>query len=265
MVPILLKDGLNLMDIKNIGHAIRLAVKDELSRELSFGCVNYKSQGSHKDMDYEDFVISSNVIIKSIEDTNWNEIETFEHLRSRGLVIEEEMFAATGGINTYKGLIFLVIILVYGLIKTKNFDEASFFIREFSKPILNDYKLFKKARDCRNLGIKDVRTFPLSGFEEIFKLSIDFEKLGMTDEILTLFLISRIDDTTTFARSSLDELRSLQKKALILYEDYCSGVDIGQKLKDLSDYYVDNNISSGGVADIFILTKTIYYLRRLYE
>ncbi|MDK8276773.1 MAG: hypothetical protein QP763_06845 [Peptoniphilus duerdenii] len=54
----------------------------------------------------------------------------------------------------------------------------------------------------------------------------------------------------------MDELRSLQKKVLIFYEDYCAGDDIGQKLKDLSDYYVDNSISSGGVADIFVLTKT---------
>lgn len=123
----------------------------------------------------------------------------------------------------------------------------------------------QKPNHYKKLGIKDVRSFPLSGFKEIFDLSLAYEKEQMTDEILTLILLARIDDTTTFSRSNLKTLRFLQNQALNLYKAHIKGINIDNKLEDLNDYYLKNNISSGGVADIFTLTKTVYYLRRLYE
>lgn len=254
-----------VMDIKNISQAIKLAVDDELSRDLSFGCVNYKSQGSHKDMTYHDFLASSSDICDAIETSDWDRIETFDQLRVMGREIEKKMYESTGGVNTYKGFIFLILILVYGLFKSKSFEEAPIFIKNFSHPLVNDYKKQQKPNHYKKLGIKDVRSFPLSGFKEIFDLSLAYEKEQMTDEILTLILLARIDDTTTLARSNLKTLKFLQNQALNLYKAHLKGINIDNKLEDLNDYYLKNNISSGGVADIFTLTKTIYYLRRLYE
>ena len=85
-----------VMDIKNISQAIKLAVDDELSRYLSFGCVNYKSQGSHKDMTYQDFLTSSSAICDAIETSDWDKIENFDQLRMMGREFEPIMYESTG-------------------------------------------------------------------------------------------------------------------------------------------------------------------------
>ena len=104
------------MDIEIITKAIKLAATEELRREPSFGCVNVHSSGAHDDMAHTDFTNSINVICKELNNTAWDKIDTFDKLRARGIEIEKEMFRDSDGINTYKGFIFLIIILVFGLI-----------------------------------------------------------------------------------------------------------------------------------------------------
>lgn len=253
------------MDIKIITKAIKLAATEELVREPSFGCVNFHSSGAHDDMAHTDFTNSINVICKELNNTAWDQIDTFDKLRARGIEIEKEMFRESDGINTYKGFIFLIIILVFGLIKTNDFAKTPLFIKEFSKPLTLDYENDKNARSYKNLGLKDVRTFPLNGYEDLFNLSLAYNKFNMDDIILTLILIACVDDTTTLARSDIKTLRFLQDWALSIYNSYLRGNNIDKELHLLDGFYLKNKISSGGVADVFTLTKTIYYLREIYE
>lgn len=253
------------MNIFDFTNALKMAVQDELSRKLSFGCVNFSSCGSHPDMTHEDFILSIKAISKGFEETNWNYISDFHDLRKRGLEIEKEMYRTTSGKNTYKGLIFLGIILAYGFVKSDKIDDISHFIREFSKPLISDYKINSKAIYYKNLGLNDVRVYPLTGFKEIFELSKIYYESNLNDLILTIYLIAKVDDTTTVNRSSVKELRFLQKLAQKIYKDYNIGKNVLKQAESLNNYYLKNQITSGGVADIFTLTKTLLYLRRKYE
>lgn len=253
------------MDIFDFNKALKKAVCDELGREFAFGCVNFRSQGSHPDMTHEDFILSIDTITKGFYETNWDNISDFHHLRKRGLTIENEMFSATKGKNTYKGLVFLSIILALGFVKTDKLSRIPDFIKEFSSPLILDYKKSKRAKYYQSLGLRDVRTYPLTGFEEIFDLSTAFDKKKMDDLILTIYLIAKVDDTTTLNRASLRDLRYIQDWAKRIYEDYEDGKDIKEEAANLNEFYLENQITSGGVADIFTLTKTLYYLRRNYE
>ena len=254
-----------ILDIFEFNKALKMAVFDELSREFAFGCVNLKSQGSHPDMTSDDFILSIDTITKAFEETNWEEISDFSDLRKRGLEIEKEMFSATKGKNTYKGLVFLSIILAFAFVKTDKLDQMPKFIKNFSRPLISDYKKSTRANYYKNLGIRDVRSFPLTGFEELFNLSLALNKNNMGDLLLTLYLIGNVDDTTTLNRSSLEDLRYVKGQAKKIYKDYQNGNNIRKEVEKLNNYYLENGISSGGVADIFTLTKTLYYLRRIYE
>ena len=131
--------------------------------------------------------------------------------------------------------------------------------------MIYDYKTNSKAIYYKKLGLKDVRVYPLTGFEEIFKLSKIYSESDMNDLLLTLYLIANVDDTTTVNRSSIKELKFLQERANNIYKDYKTGKNIVKEAESLNHYYLKNQISSGGVADIFTLTKTLLYLRRIYE
>ncbi len=84
------------------------------------GLVDRLGSGAHKDMNYRTFVKSAVALAPF-----WSEqcregfrglspSEAFPHLRARGVRMEEEMFRATGNINTHKGLIFVFSLLLYG-------------------------------------------------------------------------------------------------------------------------------------------------------
>lgn len=253
------------MDIFDFTKALKLAVDDELSRKFSFGCVNYLSQCSHPDMTYKDFIISINTISKEFEEINWNSISNFNDLKIKGYEVEKEMFRQTSGKNTYKGLIFLSIILAYGFVKSDKIDDIPQFIKQISKPLISDYKTKETAIYYNDIGLRDVRFYPLTGFNMIFHLSQNSYTSPIDDLLLTIYLIANVDDTTTLNRSNIRELRFLQRWADTIYTTYNNGENILNQVKELNSYYVKTQISSGGVADIFTLTKTLFYLRRIYE
>lgn len=251
-------------DIKTYCKALKKAVDIELSREKSYGCVSYYSNGSHDDMDYKTILLSIESITNDIIDTNWDKIDNFYDLRNLGLKIENNMFKKTGGINTYKGLIFLQCFLIYAWIKNISWEESKFFIKNLSLPLQNDYLNIKKAILFDKHKVKDIRQIPLSGYKSIFELIDLLEKDGWPVDIISIFLISVIDDTTTIKRSSIKRLRELQNLADQAFKAW--------KSKDLKTYhklshklnqiYLSEKISSGGVADVLTTIMTLRILRR---
>ncbi len=95
----------------------------ELCTTPSFGLVSPYSKGAHQDMDYFTFIDSISVLNKymfqfaqlgyqdkAIGDLDFEAIEI-------GLACEKEMFQKTKGINTHKGLIFVLGTLVVSVAK----------------------------------------------------------------------------------------------------------------------------------------------------
>lgn len=247
------------MDIRRFTRALERAVEDELNRPYSFGCVSKFTNGSHTDMDYGTFKKSIKSITRDIEKINFGQIRDFSSLRKEGLLIEKNMFEKTGGVNTQMGLIFLLLIAGYAYVNKLLFDPEG--LRDFTKDLLADYKNIKNASFYKNLGLKDIRYYPLRGFKDIYSFVKIYQEKNLDDTLLTIYLISKVDDTTSLNRANLKTLRLLQKWAGEIFCSYQQGEDIKTQVEKLNAYYVRKNISSGGVADIFSLTKTIYYLK----
>lgn len=95
----------------------------EVSSTPKPGLVDRNNSGSHKDMDFFTFLDSSAALIPWFRDffcMGWDHAEEpdallFSRLRFAGQKAEQQMFFATGGVNTHKGLIFSFAILCAAL------------------------------------------------------------------------------------------------------------------------------------------------------
>lgn len=231
-------------------------IQRELHRSLAFGCVTEASNGSHNDMTYRHFCQSQESLLKSLRSCPWEEMTSFAFLRRYGCVMEKRMFEATGGVNTHKGLLFLVLFLAHAWTHSTPYDRLSDWVMTLAGPLREDDNYKKRI----HRGIQDVRSLPLTGFREIMTLveEEDWEE----DLSLTLALLERIDDTTTIQRSSLSRLRLLQEEAGKIRREL---KDVHQSVQKqglahaeaLSRYYVSQGISSGGVADCFVITHLL--------
>ena len=90
----------------------------ELSATPKPGLVDRFNSGSHSDMSYETFILSTSAIIPYFSYMAQAGIEygtsseplcnLLPVIRTIGLAAEQRMFSVTGGINTQKGIIFLI-------------------------------------------------------------------------------------------------------------------------------------------------------------
>ena len=95
----------------------------EVSSTPKPGLVDRNNSGSHKDMDFFTFLDSSAALIPWFRDffcMGWDhagepDALLFSRLRFAGQKAEQQMFAATGGVNTHKGLIFSFAVLCAAL------------------------------------------------------------------------------------------------------------------------------------------------------
>lgn len=105
------------MNEKNMKHIASLAQKALLYEAMLYpkpGLVDPISSGAHKDMDIRTFVDSAIALGDAFYDfvaigarnasTDPQKVQKI--LRERGIVAEQEMYRATGGINTHKGIIY---------------------------------------------------------------------------------------------------------------------------------------------------------------
>lgn len=96
------------------------AVVDEIVTAPKPGLVDPLGQGCHEDMTWRTFITSSQAIEPfwkyqaMIGLSGTSPSEALGRLRTTGIAMEKSMFAATSGINTHKGLIFLLSLLLYG-------------------------------------------------------------------------------------------------------------------------------------------------------
>lgn len=105
--------------IKTIGQKALLSLLYEVSASPKPGLVDRFNNGAHKDMDYFTFMAGSaslvnyfcNCVAEGIKYSGQNPEELFRALRGIGIEAEKEMFEATGGVNTQKGLVFSLGII----------------------------------------------------------------------------------------------------------------------------------------------------------
>ncbi len=117
-----------------LGAAAAQACAEEVEIRPKPGLVDPEDPGSHSDMDRWTFHLSGAALAPfwsgqaRIGLEGIASEEALPLLRRRGLEMERAMFEATGGVNTHKGLIFALSLLLYGagrILRSRRPDRAN--------------------------------------------------------------------------------------------------------------------------------------------
>ena len=279
------------MNNKEVAKLATKALLYEVSISPKAGLVSRLSNGSHKDMNFFTFIDSALSLDNYFSEcyiyckkNDFYSPNFFKNLRDLGKKAEKEMYQATDGINTHKGTIFSMGIIISVLASyLKETDEIdlkvlSNKIKNMCSPLLNELentndfstygeKAFKNYHltGARGLALSGYKIVLLDGINKLkeFTKILDFE----TSCILLLFYyISILDDTNIVNRANFETLKEIQILCKNLYEENSKSLSkekIRNEMSKLNDIFIEKNISAGGSADLLILTIFIHFL--IYE
>lgn len=260
----------------------------EVSATPKPGLVDRLNQGAHTDMDFFSFMSSSAALspyfykcsLMGAEFQGGNPEVLFENLRSVGLAAENAMFAATGGINTHKGLIFSLGIICAAAalcyIKTignkpsikEICDTISCMAQGICKREL-DFMIKKSdlthgERIYLKYGVRGIRGEVENGFPTVRSCSMPILTSLMSmnkyprNDILVhtlLHLMTVNEDTNILVRQDKDTLDYVRNYALRVLDAGGMLTPEGkEKVYEMDNDLIKRNISPGGSADLLAVT-----------
>ena len=257
----------------------------EVSTMPSFGLVSPCTMGSHRDMDYYTFIDSSFAIAPYLMDmamigySYHQPKEIFEAIRFIGMESEKAMFHVTKGVNTHKGMIFLLGIIVAATMKAiyeqSDFHCIEHILKEMCANILDDFKdiqdkgeLTHGERLFKEYGFTGVRGEVKSGlpvvFKEVLPTYLESNLRGHALYAQTLLeLMARVEDSTIVHRQDIHKLREIQGKSKEILK--IGGLNSKDGIKvalEFEEECIKANVSPGGSADLLAL---IIFLGEVYN
>ena len=253
-----------------IGRAATLALYDELALSPKPGLVTMTDSGSHTDMDARTFMRSllalRGYFVRIA--TLGAEGAPFEALQRCGIEAEARMLAATGGINTHRGAVFMLGLLCAAAGAAaaggQRVDAAT--LRETLTTRWGD-ALAERARRAptlpggiaaRRYGLRGAAAEAAAGFPVLFEIAVPAMQAararGMSreNELLdTLFSIMAVlDDSNLAHRGGMEGLRHAQRAArAFLAAGGAARQDGVPAARIIADDFVTRRLSPGGAAD----------------
>ncbi|MGL4992346.1 MAG: triphosphoribosyl-dephospho-CoA synthase CitG [Sarcina sp.] len=265
---------------KKLAEFASRAMMYEVSCYPSPGLVSPISNGAHKDMNYYTFLNSIGVLNKYMYDfaivggKEYDLEDLFIKIREVGIRAEADMFRVTNGVNTHKGMIFLmgitISVLAYGIKYEFGFEKIQELIKAMCKGLSNELKLAKTKPESERshgenlyvkynfLGIRGEAEngIPLA-FNEGLNAYESAKDLNPNERILQtlITIMSKCEDSTILHRKDKKSLEFVQNISRCLLEQ--GGIyneETITKLYELNDVFIEKNISPGGSADILAIT-----------
>jgi triphosphoribosyl-dephospho-CoA synthase len=275
----------------------QLAVKSllfEVSATPKPGLVDRRNSGAHKDMDFFSFMASSSVLfhtfyncaLEGVSFNSSNYKELLSRIRPIGITGEEKMFSATNGVNTHKGLIFLMGIISAALgslyierdykgnISTQEICDR---VKEMTEGISdkelqgikNKEKLTYGEKLFLKYGVKGIRGEVESGFRTVLNFGLPVirghlkEGKSCNDVLVhvLLNLMTKTEDSNVLGRhdmSVLNYVKHCAERALKLGGAFTK--EGMQFIRMLDKDFIEKNISPGGAADLLAVTIMFYFL-----
>ena len=131
--------------LERVGWRVRNALLGEVYATPKPGLVDRRDTGAHRDMNYETFLASTEAItpymvrmfVEGMDATAAGHApeEVFRMIRGTGLEAERAMYAATDGVNTHKGMIFTmgIVLAAAGILYARR-EEAAGRLKDEVKP-----------------------------------------------------------------------------------------------------------------------------------
>lgn len=282
----------------HIGLLMQKALFYEVNTSLKPGLVDRLHNGSHKDMGLSTFINSayslSNYFCQCVKeglscDCSKKDLPLlFQKLRSIGKQAEKTMLFATQGINTHKGIIFSGGILCGAIgyyistnsrdISSENFLSSLSEICRYMLPaLLNDYLTLTQNTAKTNgeklyleYKITGIRGEAKEGFPHLFNTGFPLFQAVLKEDftlwqaglITLLHYIAYTEDTNLIIRSDYQLACKIQKdlQKFLNHATYEEQLSI---LPKLDHFFVSQNISPGGSADMLALTYFLYFIQNI--
>ena len=245
------------------------ALQLELDTPGKPGLVGPDSCGAHRDMDY-------NTMRRGIAALRpfWPRMalaSSPEELRKLGIQAESAMLSATGGVNTHRGAIFCI-----GLVLNVFYPDAqSADIQEVLRRGVHAqvHRLYGKSLSDRELresasGVKDVKgakAMADEGYRLLFEDWLPYYASGAGELKTLLRIMSTLDDTCVIKRVGYDRAQEVKQEASAILEAeekyFSQGFAKNQFSsagRELCKQYAAEGISPGGAADMLALTIFIH-------
>ena len=205
--------------------------------------------------------------------------EAFYALRRLGLQAEQNMYAATGGVNTHKGAIFTMGILCGAagrLWQPQGEYTDSALLQEVAAmtraPMERDFKEQAPSTAGMRLyaeqGIQGIRGEAAQGLPAVRDVGLPVYRSclekgmepNMAGVITLLNLISRVVDTNMLKRGGTVLAGEAARKAAQLLAT--QSIPPVSDVEALDDWFIRNNLSPGGCAD---LLAAVYFVQKLTD
>jgi triphosphoribosyl-dephospho-CoA synthase len=277
------KDGADaiLADELALASAAVTALRDELAAYPKPGLVSPVDPGAHADMDFDLMCRSADslqlpfaLIAKA-----GREGRSFEQaLAPLGRDAERAMLRATGGINTHRGAIFSVGLIVAAIARTKSTATVmhpdavrATLIREWgdaleAHAVRGDRASSHGGRVRQSMGIDGARSEAARGFPGIFRTGLPTYREALergldanAASVHTLFaLMEAVDDTTVLYRGGRAAGLFVRSAAAdFLASGGCMQGGWFEKAEALHRCFIERNLSPGGCADLLAATLLI--------
>jgi triphosphoribosyl-dephospho-CoA synthetase len=201
--------------------------------------------------------------------------ELFEQIRPLGITAEQEMFAATNNVNTHKGAIFSLGILVAatGVLERQKipYDTTKLMMvveKMLTHLLKNDFadlsakkELTAGEKQFLQYGKGGIREEAAAGYPTVIKVALPYLRRnnGTRNQRLlnTLMLIVKSSQDSNLIKraGNVNVLPWVKEKVDFFFSLGGSQTEGGRLyLEQLDNLFIEKNLSLGGSADLLILT-----------
>jgi holo-ACP synthase / triphosphoribosyl-dephospho-CoA synthase len=276
------------------------AVLYEISASPKPGLVGRFEQGAHRDMDYFTFLASTSVLAGYFEELalagyafQGSDLrDALPVIRSIGLRMEAAMFSTTNGVNTQKGLIFLIGLTLFSAARSIAADGIFTAARcretiaaictglvqnELAKETGAEQTHGKTCFQRYGLQAGGVRKEAEDGLPSVFEQGLPelksslagFGKTASAPEVnkalirTLLRLMTVTNDTNILYRKNIETLTTLQRMAQEVLDAKDREIE-AKRYEQLLSYCGREYVSPGGSADLLVVTVFLFFAEQSF-
>lgn len=269
-------------------HIASLALKSvlyEVSTSPKPGLVDRFTSGAHTDMDFFTFMSSSSALSKGFHDIcdysrgfKGRPAELLDGIRPIGIEMEKSMFKATEGVNTHKGIVFSLGLVVAAAVQVNKKETCTpeaiaEYVKVMTEGLTQELTQRKNHEILTQLsngekiyetyGFKGIRGEVEAGFPTVLKTGLDalrnsYYTFDCKNKLFiqTLFVLMTVcEDSNIISRHDPETLFEVQAMAKDFIES--GGMHQGDGLtqvEEMNRLFTQRHISPGGSADLLAVT-----------
>ena len=263
-------------DLALAGAAVA-AMHDELTAYPKPGLVSPVDSGAHDDMDFALMCRSADSLLQpfaSLAAAGRQGLSFDGSLAPLGMEAERSMLRATGGVNTHRGAIFSIGLVVASIARTRS-AAAPVSPEAIQATLRREWGAALEAHAAgsdvashgglvrQKVGVSGARGEAAGGFPSIFQVGVPAYREALASgldanaaNVHTLFaLMEAVDDTTVLYRGGAEAGLFVRRAAAeFLASGGCRDAGWFARAERLHRTFIDRNLSPGGCADLLAAT-----------